>query len=90
MKLTQEDKDYLKQIGNTDKDINQIEYAANHTKYTGNKSRHVTRDDAIDILGRTLWLSGLSRSAFHMTAVRQKDGLPPGEPIRFNSSALWR
>ena len=88
MKLTEKDKAYLRSLGNTERDINQIEYAANRTKYSGNGGRVIYTEEAIKILGRKTWLSGLSRSAFHMTAVRYREGKKEGERIYFDSYAM--
>ena len=77
MRLTSEDKEYLKANGCPESDFPQIERAMqkSKTKYkavylnTG-KSEVISREKAIELLGRDVWLSGLSRSAFHWTASR--------------------
>lgn len=75
MKLTKADLDYLiNTLGETD--VDQVARAADlkHTSYTlmcGEQPiMKIGRDEAIAILGRNGWLSGLDRSAFHRTASR--------------------
>ena len=76
MKLSNKDKKYLRDIGHTDMDFNQIENASRYTKYeffNVNDESIVTKisqKQAIEILGRETFLSGLGRSAFHSSAVR--------------------
>ena len=77
MKLTETDKKQLKENGYVESDFPQIERAMqkSKTKYstvniqTGKKET-ISRERAIEILGRETWLSGISRSAFHWTATR--------------------
>ena len=77
MKLTNEDKKQLKENGYTENDFSQIERAMqkSKTKYSAvniqtGKKENITREKAIEILGRDVWLSGISRSAFHWTTTR--------------------
>lgn len=73
MKLTQKDKEYLRSIGETEEeDINQIERAISKTKFEYHGERISTKT-AIGILGREIFLSGMQRSAFHLSAVRYAD-----------------
>lgn len=77
MKLTESDKKQLRENGYIESDFPQIEKAMqkSKTKYstvniqTGKKET-ISRERAIEILGREMWLSGISRSAFHWTAQR--------------------
>lgn len=77
MKLTDNDKAYLRSIGVDERDFLQIGDAADHTKYElcdedGKESvGSTTKSEAINRLGREGWLNGLARSAFHVTAMRQ-------------------
>lgn len=93
MSMPKADIEVLQSWGNNDKDINQIGYAAraNITKYTvlndDDTERRITKSEAIEILGRETWLSGLHRSAFHRTAVREgKNGIK----VFFDSSKIWK
>lgn len=84
MKLTDTDKKYLleKIYGgikkNFDEDFRQIEKAADVTTYilyNGDKSDgRISRTKAIALCGREGWLSGISRAAFHWTAMREVKG----------------
>ena len=77
MKLTETDKKQLKENGYVESDFPQIERAMQKSKTTykvvdiktGDK-KIISREKAIEILGRETWLSGISRSAFHWTATR--------------------
>lgn len=73
MYFTQGDKEYLKSLGEDEAHIRQIESAVRRTvfKYRGQR---ITRDKAIDLLGRERFLSGMQRCTYHQTAVRTTDG----------------
>ena len=81
-KLTPEDIALLKEWGEKDNDcIKQVERVASKkwTKYElidYNKKirKKISREEAIEILGREEWLSGLHRSAFHCSACRYQGG----------------
>lgn len=94
MELTKADKAYLRSINEGEEYFPQIEEAMDKTTYElcdedGKETiRTITREEAIELLGRENWLNGLDRSAFHWTAMRQtKDGK---NYILFNSSKLFR
>ena len=77
MKLTGDDEKILLEIGCPAEDIPQIRDAAltKYTRYTlyENEKRagkRISEKEAIRLLGRKMWLSGLSRSAFHYNAAR--------------------
>lgn len=77
MKLTEIDKKQLKKNGYIESDFPQIERAMQKSKTTykavdmrTGKRETISREQAIEILGRETWLSGISRSAFHWTAQR--------------------
>lgn len=77
MKLTESDIAYLKELGETeDEDFAQVEKAAAKTTYTlidknsGAKKR-IGYKQAIEMLGRETFLSGLDRSAFHWDSIRE-------------------
>jgi hypothetical protein len=81
MTLTEQDQVDLREMGVPAEDFPQIQEVA-LTKYTSyllyenskDRGKLVSRDEAIRLLGRREWLSGLSRSAFHFTAVRSIEG----------------
>ena len=88
VKLTDPDKEQLKNWGFTDQDIKQISVAIGHTVYTF-KSERIAADKALDVLGRVAFLSGIGRSAFHFTAAREaKDN--SGDVVYFDSSRLFK
>ena len=90
MKYSKEQIDGLMELGYLSKDISQIEEAEDKCKFSvirGNKEISITKNEAIDILGYTLYLSGLARSAFHSTSVRTGSN---NRKVLFDSSALFR
>lgn len=100
MKLTGNDKKYLlEKVYNgvtktLEEDLPQIKEAADVTTYTlyeDNIERGmITRDEAIGLVGREMWLSGIARSAFHWTACRQVLANPDHAYVMFNSEKLFR
>ena len=85
MKLTKEDKKLLKDWGYPDEDLAQIERATTKTIYLVNDEK-ISRDKAIEILGRETYLNGLSRSAFHWNCGRENTN---GVYVHFDSSKLF-
>lgn len=87
MKLTSNDKALLRKMGFSDQDFAQIEEALQRrkTKYRLG-SKPISREEAIVLLGRETFLSGISRSAFHYTAARKT---PAGEVVYFDSCKLF-
>lgn len=89
MKLTNNDKDYLKSIGFTSSNCVDIEEISTKYKfkyeiqvYTNNRGgetiafRKLTQAQAIKILGRNNFLSGLAKSAIHGSSARISDKYP--------------
>lgn len=91
MKLTNEDKTLLLDWGYTEEDFAQIEEAfqKNKTKYKLG-STSISRDEALRLLGRRQYLSGIARSAFHYTAAREVPMSMSGEVVYFDSSKLFQ
>lgn len=87
--ITKEDKAYLSGLGYPKRDIDQIEYAASHTKYIHGSTR-ISGTKAIEILGKKAFLSGLSRSAFHETALREPLDKNDFNMVLFDSSEMFR
>lgn len=85
MKLTLEDKKILWDIGFVEGNFFQIEAAAAKTDYEY-RGKKISRDKAIELLGRRAFISGLSRSAFHWTAARET---ATGECVYFDSCRLF-
>lgn len=88
MKLTNNDQAILIRWGYTRNDFSQIEHAMRNdtTIYTVDDVP-IIRDEAIRRLGRETWLSGIARSAFHATCVRETED---GESVYFDSSKLFQ
>lgn len=87
MKLSNNDVIYLKDLGYTDtRSLKQIETAAGQTVYIL-EGRRISGKQAVEILGRKAYLSGISRSAFHRSAVRETEN---GGMVFFDSSRLFK
>ena len=97
MKLTSEDKKILLKFGYPKEDFYQIERATTKTTYeiyernNNNKIetnyKKISQSEALDILGREIYLSGISRSAFHNSACRDNEN---GQTVYFDSSRLFK
>lgn len=74
MKLTEQDKQTLREWGHPESDMKQLEMAARRCKHTDEHKNRISADKAIEMLGRKEWLSGISRAAFHATAGRGQWG----------------
>lgn len=86
MKLTQEDKAMLLDMGHPEGDLEQIEEATYKTTYEYRGSR-IGQKRALELLGRRSYLAGIGRSAFHFSAVQFT---PQDEPIYFDSRRLFK
>lgn len=89
MKLTKKDKEFLRILGYSEEtDLRQIEEAMTKTVYELNGKEKISCDEAVKLLGRETFLNGLSRSAFHWSAVRDtQDG---ENTVSFDSSKLFQ
>ena len=85
MKLTAADKELLIKWG-YEKDIPQIERACGKTTYIMNGQR-IAFKSLLEIMDRETWLSGIARSAFHYSALRQTK---KGENVYFDSSRFFK
>lgn len=88
MKLTASDKEILKEFGYPAEDMGQIERAT-LKKYTTYKidDKKATLEEILAILNREEYLSGIGRSAFHWSAVRETEN---GKLVYFDSSRLFK
>ena len=86
-KLTPAELESIKDDDFTEKDIPQIEEAMRRTKYEYN-GRKIKRSDAVRLLGRKIWLSGITRSAFHASAVRPT--LDGKSFVYFDTSCIFK
>ena len=92
MKLTKQDKATLKKWWRcNEEDFCQIEQVLQkrYTKYEY-KGAQISREQAIDLLGRETFLSGIYRSAFHYTAARPVSDDPADGVVYFDSSAFFK
>lgn len=91
LKLSENDKKLLIEWGFEERDFPQIEEAfqKSKTKYKLN-SWKISREEAIRVLGWRQYLSGITRSAFHYTAVREVPMSISGEAVYFDSSNLFK
>ena len=93
MKLTEEDKQLLRKLGHPDTDFPQIEEAM-QTKYTkyDYQGKRISREKAVELLGRRKYICGLSRSAFHWDAVQlvSENNGPEENVVYFNSHNLFK
>lgn len=95
MKLTKADKELLKEWGFPEEDFAQIQSALAKTKTVyellsddkNNSDTKIPREEALIILGRKQYLSGIARSAFHWSAVREN---AKGQKVYFDSSKLFK
>lgn len=88
MKLTNRDKEILRKWGHSEDDLKQIEEATRKTIYELNGKEKISCQDAVKLLGREIFLSGISRSAFHLLALRDvKNG---SNFVIFDSSKLFQ
>ena len=90
MRLTKADKEQLKVWGHEEKDMRQLQDAANRTTYScapngSGDCKRIGVKKAIEILGREKWLSGISRSAFHWTCARSSFS----KTVYFDSSKIF-
>ena len=86
MKLTKKDREYLKQTCHEDDvDIDQIEEAIGKTWFTY-KCERISAARALELCGRTRFLSAMDRSAFHWTTCIVLDD---GSIVYFDSSKLF-
>ena len=88
MKLGKEEKELLRSLDCQERDFAQIERALRVSMTTyklGNK--RISRERAIELLGKRVFLSGVARSAFHGTATRET---ADGKIVVFNSFNLFR
>lgn len=104
LRLSEKDKETLKQWGETDEDIQQIERALNVTEFTvgdveraengsivipdEDNDKVITAQEAREILGDETFLSGLDRSAFHWTSGRYN--ADETKYVSFDSSKLFK
>lgn len=90
--LTKEHKEIISIFGYPERDFAQIEKALKYTDFElydqiKTEDEKITIEQAIEILGEELFLSGICRSAFHWSATRENE---KGQKVYFNSSRLYK
>ena len=88
MGLTAKDRELLMSWGYEERDFQQIERATrkSNTSYTLGGTP-IDREEAIQLLGRENYLSGIARSAFHGSAARETGD---GGNVYFDSFRLFK
>lgn len=91
-KLNKEHQAIILDFGYPKEDLKQIERALSKTDFElltpeKNQDEKISKDKAIEILGEKEFLSGMCRSAFHYSAVRENKF---GQKVYFNSSRLFK
>ena len=84
--LTDEDIKILKSFGNKKNDIDQIEKAVAVTDFEIDE-KPIDLVSVLRIMDRKVFLSGMSRSAFHWSAARET---VDGRVVLFDSSKLFK
>ena len=85
MKLNEQQKEWLREWGEDEESFPQIEEALDVTTYELD-GRKLSRNEVRSYLSERVFLSGILRSAFHWSAVRQASN---GAEIYFNSRKLF-
>lgn len=96
MKLTNCEKEILIEFGHSEEDLEKIQKAMDSrcTKYEychNGSEKSISREKAYELLGMRKFLSGISRSAFHLSAIRfVDDNREENGYVYFDSSALFK
>lgn len=96
MKLTNCEKDILTEFGHSEEDFEQIQKSmdSRYTKYKygyNGCEKNITREKAYELLGMRKFMSGISRSAFHRSAIRfVDDNREENGYVYFDSSVLFK
>lgn len=93
--LTKSDKEILLKIGYKENNLKQIQDAIDVSTFslyeagTYNKETVISAEEAYELLGQGVFLSGISRSAFHWSSVREVPDTDDLYRIMFESDALF-
>lgn len=104
MKLTDEDKKFLREMYDEteERNLKQIEDCSKKTRFTlvdttNHKSsflwytaKEISEKEAINLLGRETFLSGMERAAFHRSAIRYLPNTNEKIWVSFSSFAFWK
>ena len=89
--MTEEDKQYFLRQGYKVKDMANIQKCINSVRLVmtnGYGEQQITPKNAINVLGREKFLSGVDRAMGHMTCARASD-IHPGLGVCFSLTHLW-
>lgn len=94
MHLTNKQKDYYRSLGWDNDDIAQFQGMGKYCKLTlceepsGKKIRRITQKEAIEILGKDTFMSGMERACFHWNCSRsnEQDNLS----VTFDNSSMFK
>lgn len=87
MKITEQDKQVLRDFGHPESDMRQLCEAARRCKYENDKSHKALKaEQVIEMIGRRAWLAGISRAAYHFTSAQSENG----HYISFDCSAMFK
>lgn len=88
MKLTEQEKQKMRDCRYDDNDIEQVQMAASrYCKYSDENGNRLTAKQVIEMLGRETWFSGIVRAAFHWTCGRGDEGK---NYVSFDCSSLFK
>ena len=90
MTLTEKDKALFLSWDYTESDLSQLQDAVNEVRLTlinCDDEQRITKREAIRILGRETFLSGIGRAAFHATSARESSD---GKIVYFDLHKWWR
>lgn len=97
MKLTDEDKKYLREMYDETEEryLKQIEDCSKKTVFMlinkeKDTSKRIAEGEAIRLLGRETFVSGMHRAAFHRSAIRYVPNTNENVYVAFSSYAFWR
>lgn len=94
MKLTKAQKDYYRSMKWDEDDIKQLESMGKYCKLTlynnitGKKIKRITQKEAIKILGKETFMSGMERACFHWDCSRSNE--TGSLTVDFDNSAMFR
>lgn len=86
MKLTEADKKLLSAFNYEKEDFPQIEETMSTVKLKSGDGKRIGLNEAIQILGRSDFISGIARCAFHFSALREARD---GRKVIFDNSKMF-
>lgn len=90
MQMTDSDRQFFLRVGHPETDLPQLSRAMRDVRLTisnGSEEKPISASEAIKVLGRETFLSGISRAAFHCSCGRTSSD---GQYIAFSLSHWWK